>query len=356
MFSLQIGTQEFTKPEIRNTEQAIHPSIAFCQKWLSGNNTFTLQTSGSTGIPKQIEVSRQQMTTSAKLTIEALQLTDQDIALVCLNTQYIAGIMMLVRSMIADMKAIIVEPGSNPIADLSNPSEITFAAMVPLQVVQLLSNADKLSFSPKALIIGGASTSFTLEEQIRKLNYPVYATYGMTETVSHIALRRLDGQYYEEYFHPLKGVYIQSNTDRCLQIKAEVTDNTWLTTNDICTVFPDQSFKIAGRFDNIINTGGIKVQAEKLEAAIEQIFTKAQISNRFFITGTPDIKLGETVTLVIEGDLPDYGIVLQSLASQFSKFELPRRILFYNHFAETPTLKTDKKATIKNTPTNEFYF
>lgn len=296
------------------------------------------------------------MTVSAALTIEALKLTDQDVALVCLNTQYVAGIMMLVRAMIAGMKAIIVEPSSNPIADLINPSKITFAAMVPLQVLQLLANESEPPFSPKALIIGGAPTSIALEKQIKKLSYPVYATYGMTETVSHIALRRLDGKYHEEHFHPLKGVVIQSNADHCLEIKAEVTNNKWLATNDICTIYPDHSFTIQGRIDHVINTGGIKVQAEKLESAIELIFSKTGIPNRFFVTGTPDAKLGETVTLVIEGVLTDYETALKSMASQFSKFELPRKILFYTHFTETPTLKTDKKATIKNTPTNEFYF
>jgi o-succinylbenzoate---CoA ligase len=356
MFSLQIGTKNFTRPEILNAHKGLHPALLFCQKWLLGNSMFIMQTSGSTGIPKSIEISRQQMEISASLTIETLNLTNQDVALVCLDTQYIAGIMMLVRSMLADMKAIVVEPSSNPLSKIKNASEITFAAMVPLQVIQLVSNESEFPFSPKALIIGGAPTSIALEGQIKKLNFPVYATYGMTETVSHIALRRLDGQYYEEHFHPLKGVIIQSNTDNCLQIQSPVTNNTWLTTNDVCSIYPDNSFKIEGRIDNVINTGGIKVQAEKLEIAIEHIFNKMEILNRFFITGTPDGRLGETVTLVIEGELADYETVIKNLANQFSKFEVPRKILSYKYFTETATLKTDKKATIKNTPINEFYF
>lgn len=356
MFSLHIGNRTFTKPDIINCETDIHPAVCFCRKWLQGNEFFTLQTSGSTGIPKQIQITRKQMLASAGMTIEALQLNNTDVALVCLNTQYIAGIMMLVRSLVADMQAIVVEPSSDPFMHVPNAEQVTFAAMVPLQISHLLSVYHTLPFHPKALLIGGASISTALDDQIGALKFPVYATYGMTETVSHIALRRLDGMYADEFFHPLKGISVKVNHHNCLQIKGEVTDNKWLSTNDICTISPNHAFKVVGRIDQVINTGGIKVQAEKIEATIEQIFTNAGIKNRFFVTGTPDEKLGETVTLIIEGDFSLHTEVLSSLSKQVSRFEMPRKIMLYKYFEETPTLKIDKKATVKNMPIHEFYF
>lgn len=352
MFSLRIQEYILTKQDFLNDVPLAvsgHPAILFCQKWFAGETAFSLQTSGSTGLPKTILLSRSQMEASAKATLLALSISKGDKALVCLNTAYIAGIMMLVRGMVGQLQLTLIEPSGNPLVNFDNTDKFDFAAMVPLQVQRILSDSPVktgLLNNMKALIIGGAAISEMLQHELQKVNVPVYSTYGMTETVSHIALQQLR-PIFQPVYQLLPDITIKTDERGCLMIKGAVTGNNWITTNDLAKIHSSATFSITGRIDNIINTGGVKIQVEKTEKVIEQIFVSQNIRLRFFIAGLEDEKLGQKVTLFIEGiNDPAVSKLIASNKNLFEKYEFPKEIYFMGSFKETATEKTDRTRTV----------
>lgn len=325
--------------------------VNFCQKWILQQQEFILKTSGSTGEPKPIILTRNQMIASAKLTGKTFGLEVGDRALVCLNIDYIAGIMMLVRGMELGLKLTIVEPSKNPFQNLENPC-FDFHAFVPLQLQNLLENEKNVEFlnKSKAIIVGGAAVNEALEKEIQKLNAPVYSTYGMTETVSHIAVKRLNGTNKNDNFQVLEGVNIGIDIRNCLNIIAEATNNFLIQTNDIVEIINEKEFQLIGRFDNIINSGGVKIQLEKVEKLIANEI-KILNPNRYFAYGIEDEKLGQKLVLFVEGEAVNLEIkntFLTNIQSVLLKYEIPRKICFVERFMETATGKIDKKAVIKN--------
>ena len=319
----------------------------FCEKWLSGQQEFILKTSGSTGEPKPINLTRFQMEASARLTGKTFDLQQGDKALVCLNVDYIAGIMMLVRGMVLGLKLTIIEPNSNPLENLEN-EDFDFAAFVPLQLQNILQHDNQVIIlnNMKAIIVGGAAVNEVLEKHIQPLPVPVYSTYGMTETVSHIAIRRLNGENKSDNFQVLEGVTIGIDERNCLNIIADASNNELVQTNDIVEIINEKEFKLIGRFDNIINSGGVKIQLEKVEKIAEKFIQ----NNRFFAFGINDLALGQKLILVIETESfseENQFSLLQKLKENLSKYEIPKQIFTINTFSETPTGKIDKKATIK---------
>ena len=318
--------------------------LDFCERWLSGQQEFILKTSGSTGEPKSIILTRFQLEASARLTGKTFKLKPNDKALVCLNVAYIAGIMMLVRGMVLGLELTVIEPNSNPLENLKN-QDFDFAAFVPLQLQKILGNENhiKVLNKMKAIIVGGASVSEVLESAIQSLTVPVYSTYGMTETVSHIAIRRLNGANRSSNFSVLEGVKIGIDYRNCLNIIADASNNEMVQTNDIVEIISENTFKLIGRFDNIINSGGVKIQLEK----VEKIFEEFIVDKRFFAFGIDDSTLGQKLILVVETEyLADEKTLLKAQES-LSKYEIPKQIFTINSFSETPTGKIDKKATIK---------
>lgn len=316
----------------------------FCEKWLSGQQEFTLKTSGSTGEPKPILLTRFQMEASAKLTGKTFELKPDDKALVCLNVEYIAGIMMLVRGMVLGLELTIIEPNSNPLENLEN-QEFDFVAFVPLQLQKILENENQIEVlnKMKAIIVGGAAVNEVLAKDIQQLKVPVYSTYGMTETVSHIAIRRLNGVNKSENFQVLKDVKIGIDERNCLNIIADASNNKLIQTNDIVEIINENEFKLIGRFDNIINSGGVKIQLEK----VEKVFEKYLANKRFFAFGIADLTLGQKLILVVETeDLVNEKILFEA-KERLTKYEFPKQIFTIKNFSETPTGKIDKKATIK---------
>ena len=325
--------------------------VNFCQKWILQQQEFILKTSGSTGEPKPIILTRNQMIASAKLTGKTFGLEVGDRALVCLNIDYIAGIMMLVRGMELGLKLTIVEPSKNPFQNLENPC-FDFHAFVPLQLQNLLENEKNVEFlnKSKAIIVGGAAVNEALEKEIQKLNAPVYSTYGMTETVSHIVIKRLNGANKNDNFQVLEGVNIGIDIRNCLNIIAEATNNVLIQTNDIVEIINEKEFQLIGRFDNIINSGGVKIQLEKVEKLIANEI-KILNPNRYFAYGIEDEKLGQKLVLFVEGEAVNLDIkntFLTDIQSVLLKYEIPRKICFVERFMETATGKIDKKAVIKN--------
>ena len=327
--------------------------INFCHQWLSGINIFFQQTSGSTGQPKQIEITREQMTASADMTAQALGLQAGDQALLCLSAAYIAGKMMLVRAMETGMALWAVSPSSQPLAHVREV--IDFMAVVPLQMKSLLDSSDERIFHQlnqmKAIIIGGAPVSPKLEEEIEcKLSCPVYSTYGMTETVSHVALRRLNGKSKSDLYQILPGVEAQRDHRGCLMLRGAVTQHQWLTTNDVVEMRDGQYFRWKGRADHVINSGGVKIHTEELEKKLEEGMQFLGSQRPYFVAGLEDEKLGQKVCLFVEGS-PASPAQLQKLQlwwqERLSAYERPKQVFFTPRFAYTPTGKILREESVQ---------
>ncbi|MEH0155517.1 AMP-binding protein [Limibacter armeniacum] len=330
------------------SQDAIH----FCHEWLNGIETFTITTSGSTGKPKLIQLTRKQMQASASSTGKALGLQEGDHAFCCLNTNYIAGMMMLVRAMEIGMDITVEEPSGNPLEQFSVQDRFDFLSMVPMQVQATL-QSDKLTSimdNSKALIIGGAPASLELEELIKhKLQHiAVYATYGMTETVSHIALRQINGSTPSAAYKTLDGVELGQDDRGCLTIKAPMSNDELLFTNDLVELISADQFIWLGRYDNVINSGGVKVQAEKVEKAIESYLIEVGDSTPFFVAGIPDTRLGEKVVIFAEQQFPALDKKMLTHLSEILKtYELPKEVILVDEFEKTETQKVSRRKTIE---------
>ncbi|MFZ6011305.1 MAG: AMP-binding protein [Bacteroidota bacterium] len=323
-------------------------TFQFIEQWFGGQPDFTMTTSGSTGTPKPIVASKEQMTTSAKLTTQALGLKKNWNALVCLDTKYIAGKMMLVRSFVAGMKIFCVEPTANPFQKLPESLLINFTALVPYQIQNILETNAKPLNEVDRIIIGGAPLDADTRMKLDDHSSPCYATYGMTETLSHVALQRLNGPEKQNYFQTLPDISIRSDQRGCLAIKTSFLSDE-IITNDIVEIISPKQFRWLGRWDNVINSGGIKVIPEKIEEKLEEIFRRLNIKNRFFIHGIPDRVLGHKVVLVLEGHSGLPGLlerVQNDLRLSFTAYEIPREILIVPQFWLTSTGKINRLKSI----------
>ncbi len=348
-----LSTGQFTKHE--------HKTLTICSQWLQEQQEFSVQTSGSTGTPKSIHLTRNQMTFSARMTAKALELNAGDRAFVCMAPDYIGGIMMLVRGLVLNLELTVVEPASNPFESINtqieNIAPFDFTALVPLQLQTILnSNANYVSLlnKMKAILLGGAPISLTLSRQLKKVTAPVYQTFGMTETVSHIALRRLNGGEASERYQVLPGVEIGQDPRGCLTIKSVVTNNRQIVTNDIVDIKTGESFVWSGRIDNVINTGGVKVQAEKVERAIEEALLEIEggkfAEAAFFVGPLPDEKYGQVVIAVFEGSDVSNALMesfRNRLPKKLNKYEVPKRFQILKCFIRTPSGKINKLANLK---------
>jgi O-succinylbenzoic acid--CoA ligase len=325
-------------------------TLQFCRDWLTGVKSFSLHTSGSTGISKEIVILRGQMEISAQQTIEVLKLRRGGTALVCLDPRYIAGKMMLVRSFVNAMNIVAVEPTADPLKNISPGLKIDFTAVVPYQLQAILtSEISRKKFNDfKAVLIGGAEVDGKLKAQLDRVKPVVFATYGMTETISHIALQRLTSPALD-YFTVMPGVAIRRDDRGCLVVHAAYLGKDEITTNDLVDVLSPHDFRWLGRWDNLINTGGIKVIPEKIEKEIEEILEHDRITNRFFVAGLPDDQLGNKITLILEGNYPvdQHAYLLKKLRSKMARYEVPREIKNVPIFVETATQKINRPATLK---------
>ena len=266
---------------------------AFLQEWQNDEPTVWVHTSGSTGTPKPMQVEKERMRASARLTCSFLGLKEGDSALLCMPLQYIAGKMVVVRSLVAGLKLIPVAPSGHPLKDLKEAP--TFAAMIPMQVyntLQVPEEKDKLK-KIKHLIIGGGAIDDALGRELKDFPNQVWSTYGMTETLSHIALRRLNGTEASDWYTPFDNVSIRLSEEGTLIIHAPNVCRDELITNDIVEINPEDKFRILGRKDNIINSGGVKIQIEQVEATL-----KEHLDLPFQITARKDAKFGEIVVIL----------------------------------------------------------
>lgn len=270
----------------------------FLEEWHSPSDHVLVHTSGSTGKPKPLWVEKRRMEASARMTCDFLGLCEGDTALLCMPLDYIAGKMMVVRSLVGGLRLINVTPSGHPLSSSLGP--VTFAAMVPLQVwnsLQVSEEREQL-MRIRHLIIGGGAIDQALAQELKNFPNAVWSTYGMTETLSHVAMRRLNGPEASEWYRPLSGVRICRNKEGCLVIDAPQLCGEPLVTNDVVELKsgPLPLFKVLGRKDNVICSGGIKIQAEEVERLL-----RPHLPMSFLITKTTDSKFGEIVVLVTEG-------------------------------------------------------
>ena len=269
-------------------EKFLQDLEAFLEEWHNNEPTVWVHTSGSTGTPKPLQVEKERMMASARLTCSFLGLQEGDSALLCMPLQYIAGKMVVVRSLVAGLKLIPVAPSGHPLKDLKEAP--TFAAMIPMQVYNTLQIPEEKSILKeiKHLIIGGGAIDSSLAKELKNFPNHVWSTYGMTETLSHIALRRLNGEYASEWYTPFENVHIRLSEENTLIIHAPNVCEEELVTNDIAEINEEGKFRILGRKDNIINSGGVKIQIEQVETIL-----KEHLGIPFQITAKPDAKLVE---------------------------------------------------------------
>lgn len=327
-------------------------TLKFCKSWLEGKALFTIKTSGSTGKPKTITLTRRQMILSAHRTAKALDLHKGDRSLVCISTLYIGGMMMLVRGFELGLRMFIVDPSTKPLSMISCTSKFDFAAFVPLQIQHIMEDLIpteiKMLDRMKAIIIGGAPISDTLKKKIELIKCPVYHTYGMTETVSHIALRRMNGHAKSSFFRILEGVTIAIDERSCLIIQDDLTNQKLIKTNDIVQLKDDRHFSWIGRADYIINSGGIKLQPEKIEQLIEGVLQKLNINAAFFIGGWPDEKFGERIVLFLNQKLTskEKKVLQYHINACLPKYEQVKEIHEGIRFIFTSTGKINRAAVL----------
>lgn len=328
-------------------------TLEFCRNWLTGVQEFHIQTSGSTGTPKQITLTRKQLEISARRTIKVLGLQENDSTFICLNTEYIAGMMMLVRGFAANLQMIIVEPIMNPFTLAPDLGKIDFGSFVPMQLQTILhetADGKAIINQMKAVLVGGAPVGTTLQREIQQLKPPVYHTYGMTETASHIALRLLNGPKAAEYYEVLDTIQIGQDRRGCLTIKGDITNNEQIVTNDLAELLTPTRFRWIGRVDNTINSGGVKIQSEKVEAALAEAIAALDKPVRFFVASQPHELLGEKVVLVLEGEkMPEETEqhIFEKLRTLLQKFEIPKEVYYSPAFTETGTGKVSKQQTMQ---------
>lgn len=353
MFQLTFENQTFKDlSDFRLDNRPFPPfakaSISFCSEWLLGKQEFIQQTSGSTGAPKQIQLSRLQMIESANATGAFFNINPNTNLLCCLSPEYIAGKMMLVRAMVWDCPIELVEPSSDPLNGLEVVPD--FVALVPLQVETILKDSESLSKLEQIgkVIIGGAPISDKLKQELTKNGIEAWQTYGMTETVSHIALAKIGSG--PLVYHTLPGVEIGQDDRGALWVKSPMSGPEKIQTNDLAQLVSPSSFVWSGRADFVVNSGGIKLHPELLEKKAEAKIQKVFPDCRFFFFGEKDDKLGQRLILILES-LPDeeQAKKLQAeLGTLLEKYEVPKAVYFSQKFSETANGKINRQLTYQN--------
>lgn len=310
---------------------------AFLKEWFDDRDYVLGHTSGSTGTPKEIRLKKEDMRASARLTNEFFGIGADSRLLLCLSVNYIAGKMMVVRALEAGAELLEVAVSSRPFESFEGEEVIDLAAMVPMQVEKSCGvDDDRKHFSHvRNLLIGGAPVLPSLERKLGELPAKCYATYGMTETLSHVALRCLTKN--EPYF-ALGDITFAVDERQCLVVRTPHLSEKEFVTNDLVELVDERHFWWTGRYDNVINCGGIKFSPEEIEKKVAHLMR----GRRFFVASRRNELLGEELVMVIEGKRPGFEEAnrwLPEIESVLSPYERPKAYLFRTHLRETPSGK-----------------
>jgi O-succinylbenzoic acid--CoA ligase len=314
------------------TQKEVTEIFPFLSDWFDASDFVTVKTSGSTGKPKEIRLKKEHMINSARATGTYFDLPEDTTALLCMPVKFIAGKMMLVRALVLGWQLDVVETSSDPLKDIDKTYD--FSAMVPLQLYNSLNKVSLI----KKLIVGGGVVSKELTDRIQDVPAKIFATYGMTETITHIAVKALNTDKRSEFYTVLPEVRIGTDERGCLVIDAPEISDERLITNDLVEIISEDHFRWLGRYDHIINSGGIKIIPEETERKLSPY-----IASRFFISSVPDPKFGERIILIHEGkpkqNLPEI------FKKVLTRYEIPKEIFFTEKFTETLTGKIDRNKT-----------
>ncbi len=351
--------QPFTKPQLRQyaTEQ-LRQNLQvweadvwkFVGEWLNDETHITVHTSGSTGTPKAIQLPKDKVRNSALMTANYLGLGEGSNALLSLSANYIAGKMMIVRAIENRWHLWATEPSNQPLKDVPDTLTIDLVAWVPSQLQAMLDlNDAPLNQRIHAIcniILGGSPVLPALASTLKDFPNRVFETFGMTETISHIAMKRLSGANATDVFETTDENIILGQDDRdCLVIIAHHLADQPVVTNDIVEFIDERHFRWLGRVDNVVNSGGIKLFPEALEQKVQHL-----LSQRFFMAGVPDVQLGQKLIMVIEGPAlnhPQLEQLRNHLQTILTRYELPRNIYSVTRLEETATHKVNRLATLK---------
>ena len=312
----------------------------FLLDWLDQSNSIYLESSLNTSHPKKLLFKKQSLVNSAISTGNFFGISVGNSALHCLPANYIAGKMMLIRAMILGLEIDLISPSKNPF--YKNNKTYDFAAMTPMQAFHSLSELKKV----KKLIVGGAYVSSALQQALINAKVNAFETYGMMETLSHIAVRTMTDPISE--YKCLPDVKVQQDKQNCLVIDASKLGVDNLLTNDEVELFSPTHFRLIGRVDYVINSGGVKLHPEQIERKLSK-----NLSFHFFINSVPDSVLGEKVVLVVK-DEPE--IKLEKLYKQIKKCislksnEIPKIIFCFKYFIQTYSGRIKRKATMDQKP------
>ncbi|MGB0880124.1 MAG: AMP-binding protein [Polaribacter sp.] len=342
--TFQLNEHSFTSVDeiLRYAHKFSEELYFFLKDWFSDTDYISVHTSGSTGKPKPIQLKKEFVKNSAMATGSYFNLQENTSVLLCLPITYIAGKMMLIRALVLGWQLDIVPPTSFPLEKIKR--QYDFSAMIPLQLEKSIQKIGLI----KKLIVGGSFVSKKLEDNIQNVSTEVFATYGMTETITHIAVKKLNNKSVSPTFYEvLPNVTIYKDDRDCLVIEAPKITDTVIFTNDVVKLISDTQFEWLGRFDNVINSGGIKLHPEKIEEKLAEI-----INERFFVAGISDTVLGEKLVLMIELESTKAkklkNVIEEKINNlpSLSKFEIPKEIYFVNRFVETATRKIQRKKTL----------
>lgn len=321
-------------------DEALRAAYAFLAEWFAPSPTVEVQTSGSTGAPKRMRVEKARMMRSAVRTCEHLGLRAGDTALLCMNLKYIGSKMMVVRALVAGMRLLVRRPSGHPLAGVGE--QVDFLSVVPMQLYDTLQDAagtERLA-RVRCVIVGGGAVDEALQGRLSALPCRVYSTYGMTETLSHVALRPLNGPDASEAYTPFAGVRLSLSPRGTLVIHAPEVCAADLETNDVVRLHGDGTFTVVGRADNTVNSGGIKIQIEEEERRL-----KAFIPVPFALTSVPDERLGEALVLLLDAACPaDDALLMAEMRSRLPRYHAPRRIVRVSEVPRTENGKTDRGA------------
>jgi len=319
-------------PNTFDTRQELE---AFLTEWNNSSLSIRQFTSGSTGKPKEIQISKNKMKESAKMTIDFFQLEEHRRFLLCISPKYIGGKMLIIRALETNGALIVAPVSANPLMDLNQ--EVDFSAFTPYQLERILKeNPEQLNLL-KNVIVGGAPVSTELEKSLAFYPGNFYSTFGMTETVSHIALRKLNGT--NEPYTTIGDSTISLSPQQTLVIHSKRLELDHLVTNDSVEILNNKKFYWLGRSDFAINSGGIKLHPEHIEKQIITSFPGAQV----IISSLPHTELGEQLIAITTS--PTLYENYKQLDIFLEKYERPKQWFLLDSFIYTPSGKIDRIKT-----------
>ncbi|MDD4192052.1 MAG: AMP-binding protein [Mangrovibacterium sp.] len=310
--------------------------LDFLAEWYAPGDSIVVNTSGSTGTPKPVRLSKAFVAASARRTLLYFGLEENDRVLHGLPSRYIAGKLMVVRSLLGQLDMHVADPSTN--FDFLDQESFKFAAMVPNQVTRIIDSKNGINRLQqiKKLLIGGSSVPAALQERLRAVSTDICSSYAMTETATHIAIRKINGEGADHYYHCMEGIKASLSPDGCLRVHVPGLDEEYLQTTDLAEVIDEKTFRILGRADHVIISGGIKFHPEQLEQKLEKAITQP-----FMISSLPDDKLGEQIVLLVEGtENPETVAALHDICHHYlDRYEQPRQIRFIEQLPRTPNGK-----------------